>query len=123
VAVFASLSLLLAAIGIYGVVAYSVQQRVPEFGIRLALGARRSDVVRMVLLRAAAIAGIGSTLGLAAAGALGRFLTSVLFQVSATDAISYAAAAAVLIAVALLASYVPVRSVLAMDPMQSLRAD
>jgi putative ABC transport system permease protein len=123
VAVFASVSLLLAAIGIYGVVAYSVQQRVREFGIRLALGARRSEVVRMVVLRAAAIAGIGSALGLGAAGALARYLSSVLFQVSGTDRISYAAAAAVLIVVALLASYVPVRRALAMDPMQSLRIE
>ena len=123
VAAFASISLLLAAIGIYGVVSYSVQQRVREFGIRLALGAGSGDVVRMVLRRTAVIAGIGSAVGLAAAGTLGRFLKSVLFQVTATDTISYAAAAVVLIAVALIASYVPVRRALAMDPMQSLRAD
>ena len=123
VAVFAGVSLLLAAIGIYGVVAYSVQQRVREFGIRLALGANRRDVTRIVVLRAAAIACIGSVLGLGAAAALGRFLQTMLFEVSATDAVSYASAAAVLIAVAVIASYVPVRRALAMDPMQSLRAD
>jgi len=123
VAVFAGVSLLLAAIGIYGVVAYSVQQRVREFGIRLALGANRRDVMRIVVLRAAAIACIGSVLGLGAAAALGRFLQTMLFEVSATDAVSYASAAAVLIAVAVIASYVPVRRALAMDPMQSLRAD
>jgi len=123
VAVFAGVSLLLAAIGIYGVVAYSVQQRVREFGIRLALGANRRDVTRIVVLRAAAIACIGSVLGLGAAAALGRFLQTMLFEVSATDAVSYASAAAVLIAVAVIASYVPVRRALAMDPMQSIRAD
>ena len=123
VAVFAAVALLLAAIGIYGVVAYSVGQRLREFGIRIALGARPAGVVRMVVLRGAAVAALGAALGLAISTALARFLTALLFQVSATDWLSYAAAAAILIVVAVAASYVPVRRAMAAGPLTALRGE
>jgi putative ABC transport system permease protein len=123
VAVFASVALLLAAIGTYGVVAYSVNQRVREFGIRMALGARSGDVVRIVVARAAAIAGLGAAAGLAISAVLARFLATLLFQVSGTDWLSYSAAAVALIVVAVAASYVPVRRALAADPLISLRGE
>jgi putative ABC transport system permease protein len=123
VGLFAVVSLILAAIGIYGVMSYAVEQRTREFGIRMALGAAASDVVRRVVLRGAAIGGIGSLLGLAAIGALSRFVRTLLFQVSATDWVSYSAAALALIAVAVLASYIPVRRAVTLDPMKSLRGE
>jgi putative ABC transport system permease protein len=123
VGVFAGLSLLLATVGIYGVMSYAVEQRRREFGIRMALGANGSDVIGRVVRRGLFIGALGSAIGLAAAGALARFLATLLFQVSATDWISYGAAAAALIAVAVAASYVPARRAAASDPMKSLRAE
>jgi putative ABC transport system permease protein len=123
VAVFAVAALLLAAIGIYGVVAYSVNQRLREFGIRIALGAQPGDVMRMVVLRGAAIAGLGAAAGLALSATLARFLRALLFEVSPTDWLSYSAAGAALIGVAAAASYVPVRRAMAADPLTSLRGE
>lgn len=123
IGVFAGVSLLLAAVGIYGVMSYAVEQRRREFAIRMALGADASDVIGRVVRRGAVIGALGSALGLAGVAALSRFLTALLYQVSATDWISYTAAAAALVAVALAASYVPVRRAVAMDPVKSLRAD
>jgi putative ABC transport system permease protein len=123
VGVFAAVSLLLAAIGSYGVAAYSVQQRVREFGIRMALGASPADLILTVVCRGALIAGIGSVLGLAAAGALGRLISTLLYNVSATDWISHSAAASILISVTLATSYLPVRRAVASDPMRSLRTE
>jgi len=123
VGLFAAVSLVLAAIGIYGVMSYAVAQRTREFGIRMALGASASAVVRCVVWRGFAIGAIGSGIGLAGVGALSRFLRGLLFNVSATDWISYAAAAGALIVVAAAASYVPVRRAVSLDPMKSLRAE
>jgi putative ABC transport system permease protein len=123
VSLFAAVSLLLAMVGIYGVMAYAVEQRVREFGIRMALGARPSDVIRRVVMRGAVLGIGGAILGLAATGLMARFLATLLFHVSATDWISYTAAAAVLTAVALVASYLPVRRAVGNDPMQSLRSE
>jgi putative ABC transport system permease protein len=123
VGVFAGVSILLAAIGIYGVMSYAVEQRRREFGIRIALGASPSAVIARVVRRGLWIGALGSALGLAAVGALARFLATLLFQVSATDWISYSAAALALIAVASAASYFPVRRAVAQDPVKSLRAD
>jgi putative ABC transport system permease protein len=123
VGVFAGVSLLLAAVGIYGVMSYAVEQRTREFGIRMALGAKASDVVGRVVMRGAAIGLAGSAIGLAAVGGLSRFLQSLLFHVSATDWVSYSAAAAALIAVALLASFVPAQRAVSTDPMRSLRGE
>jgi putative ABC transport system permease protein len=123
VGVFAAVSLLLAAVGIYGVMSYAVEQRTREFGIRMALGAKASDVVGRVVMRGAAIGLAGSAIGLAAVGGLSRFLQTLLFHVSATDWVSYSAAAAALIAVALVASFVPARRAVSADPMRSLRGE
>jgi hypothetical protein len=123
VALFAGLAATLAAIGIYGVISYSVSRRTREFGLRMALGATARDVVRQVMadgLRLA-IAGIG--LGTAGAFLLGRVLTSLLYQVSATDPATFAAVAAVALAAAALACYLPARRATAADPMTALRAE
>ena len=123
VAVFAGVSLLLASIGIYGVMAYAVQQRVREFGIRIAVGANRQDVIGMVVLGGVRVGIVGSVIGLAAAAALGRVISALLYDTSATDWMSFTIAALVLLAVAVVASYVPARRAAACDPMQALRSE
>jgi putative ABC transport system permease protein len=118
---FGALALVLGAIGIYGVLAYSVAQRTHEIGIRMALGARRGDVLRMVLAQGAKIAGAGVLIGILASFGLTRLMTKLLFSVSPADPATYAAVAMVLVLVALLASYVPARRTLRVDPMIALR--
>ena len=119
--IFSALALILAAIGIYGVVAYSVALRTQEIGIRMALGAQSQDVLRLVLGQGARIAFFGVAIGLAAAAALARLLSSLLFSVSASDPITFATVAVLLIAVALLACYIPARRALRVDPIIALR--
>src|SRR5204863_6104741 len=102
IAVFAGLALLLAAIGVYGVTAYAVERRVREFGIRMALGANPRELVGLVMRRVAVICAAGAIAGLAASALLGSAIRTILFHVSPTDWFSYATAAAVLFAVALL---------------------
>jgi putative ABC transport system permease protein len=119
--IFSALALLLAAIGIYGVMAYSVALRTQEIGIRMALGAQRQDVLRLVLGQGARIAFFGVAIGLAAAAALARALSSLLFSVSASDPVTFAAVAVLLVAVTLLACYIPARRALRVDPIIALR--
>jgi putative ABC transport system permease protein len=119
--VFGALALLLGAIGIYGVLAYSVAQRTHEIGIRMALGARGGDVLRMVLSQGAKIAGAGVVIGVIASFGLTRLMTKLLFSVSPADPATFAAVAIVLVLVALLASYIPARRTLRVDPMIALR--
>jgi putative ABC transport system permease protein len=119
--VFGVLALALGAIGIYGVLAYSVAQRTHEIGIRMALGAQRGDVVRMILAQGARIAGAGVVVGILASFGLTRLMTNLLFSVSPADPATFAAVAIVLVLVALLASYVPARRTLRVDPMIALR--
>jgi len=122
-AIFAGSALLLAAVGIYGVIAYSVTQRTQEIGIRLALGAQQGDVLRMIVGQAAALAAAGILLGAAGAALLTRLMTDLLFGVQPFDPLTFGAVAAVLAAVALLASYVPGRRATQVDPVVALRAE
>ena len=118
---FSTLAIMLAGIGIYGVMSYSVAQRTQEIGIRIALGARREDVVKMVLLQGARIAVAGVVIGMLAAFGLTRYLEKLLFAVSPADPGTFAGVAFVLAMVALLACYIPARRTLRVDPITALR--
>ncbi len=121
VAVFAGLALLLAAVGIYGVMSYTVSQRTQEIGVRMALGAQLAAVRRMILGQTLKLALIGVALGLAGAFVVARFLTSLLFGVGAYDPVTFLGVALLLIAVALAASYIPARRAMRVDPIVALR--
>jgi len=121
VALFGGLALVLATMGLYGVIAYIASQRTPEIGVRMALGARRTDVIRLIVRQGATYAGIGIGIGLVAAFALTRFLASLLYGVGAMDPVSFAATALVLFATALAASSIPAQRAARVDPMQALR--
>jgi ABC-type antimicrobial peptide transport system permease subunit len=119
--IFGVLAVTLAAIGAYGVISYSVRERTQEFGIRIALGADRNEVLGLVLKQAMMLAGIGLVLGLIGALATTRLLSSLLYGIKAVDPATFAAAAAFLVVVALLATYVPARAATKVDPIVALR--
>jgi predicted permease len=119
--IFAAFAVLLAALGLYGVISYSVGQRTHELGIRMALGAQYRDIVRMVLGEGLLLASIGIAIGIAGALALTRFLRSLLFEIKPTDPATFIAAAILLTLVALAACYIPARRAMRVDPMIALR--
>ena len=121
--VMAALSLALAAVGIYGVFSYAVAARTRDFGVRIALGATRVNILAMVVRDCATLSCIALLAGLPAALALSRLLSSQLFHVSAANPISYATGAALLVAVAFLACVLPARRATRIDPMVALRYD
>jgi putative ABC transport system permease protein len=118
---FGTLALFIAAIGIYGVISYSVAQRTHEIGIRIALGARRADVLGLVLGQGLKLTLVGVGIGLAVALALMHLLSSLLYGVEPSDPLTFVAASVVLSALALLASYIPARRATKVDPMVALR--
>ncbi len=118
---FGGLALGLAALGVYGVLAYYVAQRSHEIGVRVAIGAQVQDVVSLVVIRGARLTLLGLVLGLAAAAAASRLMTSVLFEVSPLDAPTFVAVALGLSAITLAASYVPARRAAIVDPVAALR--
>jgi predicted lysophospholipase L1 biosynthesis ABC-type transport system permease subunit len=120
---FAGTAMLLAAIGLYGVLAYAVGQRTREIGIRLALGARRMEVMRMVMSQAGRLVVAGVALGLVAAALASRLLRAQLFEVAPTDTATYVLVATGLLIVSLLASWIPARRASRIDPMTALRQD
>jgi predicted permease len=121
--VFGTLALLLAALGLYGVMAYAVTQRTREIGIRVALGARQADVLRQFVGEGVRLAAVGVVIGMALSVALTRVIARFLYGVTATDATTFAAGAALLCAVAVLASWFPARRAARVDPMIALRAE
>jgi predicted permease len=123
VGAFAVLALILAVIGLYGVIAYSVSQRTREIGVRVALGARPREVVTLILMQGFTLAAVGIVIGVVAAVGTTRVIRSLLFGVSSTDPITFIAAAALIALVAALACYIPARRAALIDPMIALRAD
>jgi putative ABC transport system permease protein len=121
--IFAGLALVLAAVGLYGVMSYTVAQRTAEIGIRMALGAQRRDVMQAVLGQGMILTALGLVLGLAGALAVTRAAAKLLFGVSPTDPATFASIAAILAVVAFLACYIPARRAMKVDPIVALRCE
>jgi ABC-type antimicrobial peptide transport system permease subunit len=122
-ATFAGLALILASLGLYGVISYSARQRTREIGVRVALGASGRDVIRLILGQGMMLASIGIVIGLAGSVALTRLVNSYLVGVSSTDPITFTGVAAMLLGVAAAASYLPARRASLVDPTLTLRQD
>jgi putative ABC transport system permease protein len=121
--IFAGLALLLAAVGVYGLVSFSVAQRVHEIGIRIALGAQRADILRMTVSEGITIVVFGLTAGLIGAAIFTQFVRTMLYGVNPTDPVTFVAVPTLLAAVALLACYLPARRATQVDPLIALRED
>jgi len=121
--VFGGVALALAAVGVYGVISYGVSQRTHEIGIRLALGAGRRDVLRLILTQGLKLVSLGVVIGLGAAFALARWMETMLFGVRPTDPLTFACIALLLIFIALLACWIPARRATIVDPMTALRRE
>jgi ABC-type antimicrobial peptide transport system permease subunit len=121
--VFAALALLLSAVGVYGLISFSVSQRTAEMGVRMALGASPGQVGALVMRQGVRLAASGVVLGLALAAAIGRVIAGLLFETSATDPRLYAALGTLLLTIAALACYVPARRAMRVDPMRALRSE
>jgi putative ABC transport system permease protein len=119
--IFAVVALVMAAVGIYGVMSYTVSQRTHEIGVRIALGAQRRDVMKLVVVRGVVLGLIGVVVGVAAAFALTRLLTTLLFEVEATDPMIFATVAAGSFLITLLACSIPARRAMKIDPLKALR--
>jgi ABC-type antimicrobial peptide transport system permease subunit len=122
-AIAGGMALLLGIVGIYGVIAYVVSQRTREIGIRIALGAQRAELLRMFVRQGLLLAGAGVALGLAAAAGLTQLMSSLLFGVTALDPLTYAVVSALLLVVSVLASYLPARRAMVIDPVHALRGE
>ncbi len=123
IGIFSGTAFVLAVVGIYGVIAYSVAQRTQELGIRIALGAERRDILRLVIVNGLGLAAIGIVIGLGGAIALTRLMSAMLYETSTTDPLTFGAAVALFSLVAILASYVPARRATRIDPLEALRAE
>jgi putative ABC transport system permease protein len=121
--VFAGVALTLAAIGLYGVVAYTVSQRTREIGLRMAIGASSASLLRLVVGGGMKLALLGVLIGLGSAVALSTYIESMLFEIPSSDSASYAATAGLLLAIAALACYIPARRALRVDPLVALQAE
>jgi putative ABC transport system permease protein len=121
IGIFAGVALLLAAIGIYGVMAFAVTQRTREIGIRMALGARKTDVLRLIVVSGMRLAVIGLAIGLVASWVLTRFIAGLLFGVEPTDPLTFSVVSACLLGAAFLACYLPARRATKVDPLEALR--
>jgi putative ABC transport system permease protein len=119
--IFGGIAVFLAAIGVYGVIAYGVTQRTHEIGVRVALGARAADVLRLVVGRGVALTGIGVLIGVLGAVAVTRVTATMLFDVSPTDPLSFVGVSVFLVGVSALASYIPARRATRVDPLEALR--
>jgi putative ABC transport system permease protein len=121
--IFASVALVLATVGVYGVLSYSVGLRSREIGIRMALGSQRGQVIWMVLRRGISLAGLGTAIGIGGALLLKRILGTLLYEVQATDMVSFVSASLLLLFVALAASFIPARRAASVDPSSLLRME
>jgi ABC-type antimicrobial peptide transport system permease subunit len=121
VGVFAAVALALAAVGIYGIVAFSVARRTQEIGIRMALGAQRGDVLRLVLGEGTRMAAMGVVIGIVASLAITRLISNLLFGISATDPLTFVGVAILLSVVSLAATYIPAQRTMRVNPVTALR--
>jgi len=120
---FAALALLLSAVGIYGVLSYTVRQRIQEIGIRMALGAARVDIVRLIVIEGLKPTGAGLVVGIGVAASLGRLVSSLVFGITPHDTLTFVAVSIVVVIVGVVASLLPAYRATRVDPLRTLRAE